>query len=627
MLVYIYIKTQNGEDAIMPKPAPASRTPQVATNPASSTYDLLRHAAELNPDGIALTFLPDMQAEPARLTYRQFSAQLHQAANAFHRLGVRPDSVVSLLAPGIPEAFVALWAAEAAGIANPINFLLRAEDIAAMLRATRTELLIALGPHPVLDIWQKVQAIRPQVPSLKTVLTVGPPDRTGEAPRLETLRDLEPGDRLVSNRVIAPHDVAAYFHTGGSTGAPKIAVHTHANQVFAAASLAKIWDFGPSTRLVNALPLFHVAGSLLTGLAPLGAGAELLVPTAAGLRNPEVVAKHWAMVKQHRPTVIGGIPTSLVALLDVPLNGADIGSVKFCATGGAPLPPDVANEFQKRFGLPVLQIYGMTECAGLIAVAPAGRTPDYAAAGYRISGIEIEARTLLADGGVGQTLAHGESGVLVTRGPHIFEGYLDKRQTDAAFTPDGWLITGDLGSVDASGLVRVTGRVKDVIIRSGHNIDPVVIEEAATRHPAVAVSAAVGLPDAYAGEVPILYVTLRAGAQCNIVDLETHMRESVPEGPARPREVVVLDAMPMTAVGKIDKPAVRRDATRRAALAAIAPHAGEASTSVDVTDDATGQRCITLTLNNCAPGERDKLAALVADALRRFNFRHEIVFV
>jgi fatty-acyl-CoA synthase len=610
----------------MPKPAPASRTPQVATNPVSSTYDLLRCAAELNPDGIALTFLPDMQGEPARLTYRQFSAQLHQAANAFHRLGVRADSVISLLAPSIPEAFVALWAAEAAGIANPINFLLRAEDIAAMLRATRTELLIALGPHPVLDIWQKVQTIRAQVPSLKHVLTVGPPDHTGEAPRLETLRDLEPGDRLLSNRVIASHDVAAYFHTGGSTGTPKIAVHTHANQVFTAESMAKLWDFGPATRLVNALPLFHVAGSLLTGLAPLGAGAELLVPTAAGLRNPEVVAKHWAMVEQHRPTVIGGIPTSLVALLDVPLNGADIGSVKFCATGGAPLPPDVANEFQKRFGLPVLQIYGMTECAGLIAVAPTGRTPDYAAAGYRIGGIEIEARALLADG-VGQTLPAGENGVLVTRGPHVFQGYLDKRQTDAAFTPDGWLITGDLGSVDASGLVRVTGRAKDVIIRSGHNIDPVVIEEAATRHPSVALSAAVGLPDPYAGEVPILYVTLRAGAQYNIVDIETYMRENVPEGPARPREVVVLDAMPMTAVGKIDKPAVRRDAARRAALTAISPHVSGVDTSIDVTDDAMGQRCITLTLSNCAAGERDKLAALVADALRRFNFRHEIVFV
>jgi fatty-acyl-CoA synthase len=285
---------------------------------SSSAYELLRHAANTNPGGIALTFLPDLERAPQRLTHRQFLIRVHQAANAFHRLGVRPTSIVSLLAPSVPEAFVALWGAEAAGIANPVNFLLRAEDIAAMLRATRTEVLVALGPQPVLDIWQKACAIRTQVPSLKAVVTLGPPDGSGNTQRFKTLCDQEPGDRLLSNRVIAPRDVAAYFHTGGSTGAPKIAVHTHANQVFTATALARMWHFGPVTRIVNGLPLFHVAGSLLLGLAPLSAGAEILVPTPGGLRNPQVIARHWALVEQYRPTIVGGIPTSLVALLDVP---------------------------------------------------------------------------------------------------------------------------------------------------------------------------------------------------------------------------------------------------------------------------------------------------------------------
>jgi fatty-acyl-CoA synthase len=609
----------------MLQPASGCQTRCGASNPASSTYELLRRAAESNPDGVALTFLPDLAAEAQRLTYRQFLGRLHQATNAFHRLGVRSDSVVSLLTPSVPDAFVALWAAEAAGIANPINFLLQADDIAAMLRAARTEVLVALGPHPVLDIWQKVKAIRAHVPSLTAVLTLGPPDSSGEVRRFETLCDQEPGDQLLSNRVIAPLDVAALFHTGGSTGAPKIAVHTHTNQVFTAMALAETWDFGPSTRIVNGLPLFHVAGSLLIGLAPLAAGAEILVPTAAGLRNPAVIARHWALVEQYRPTIVGGIPTSLVALLDVPLGGADIASARFCATGGAPLPVDVAREFEKRFGLPVHEIYGMTECAGLIAAAPLDRPPRYGAVGYCMPGVEVEARAFLADGRTGGAMPAGETGVLVTRGAHVFAGYLDKRQTEAAFTPDGWLITGDLGSVDASGLVRVTGRAKDVIIRSGHNIDPVVIEEAATRHPAVALSAAVGLPDAYAGEVPILYVTMRAGAQWSLPDVEAHMRQNVPEGPARPREVVVLDTMPMTAVGKIAKPALRRDATRRAVLAAIARHVDAANSSVEVTDDPTGP-CVRLTLTNCPLAERDRLTAGVGEALRRFNFRHEIVF-
>lgn len=597
-----------------------------ATHAPPSTYALLRRAAERDPDAVALTFLPSVQAPPVRLTYRQFLARVHQAANAFHQLGIREDGVVSLLAPSLPSAFVALWAAEAAGIANPINFLLQADDMAAMLRATRTQVLVALGPHPVLDIWQKVQTVRTQVPTLKAVVALNTPDSTGVAQHFEALCDAQPDDRLISDRIIARADVAAYFHTGGSTGSPKIAVHTHGNQVFTATALARMWDFGPATRVVNGLPLFHVAGSLLLGLAPLGAGSELLVPTAAGLRNPEVIAKHWKLVEQYRPTIVGGIPTSLVALLDVPLGDAAIGSARFCATGGAPLSAEVAKEFEKRFGLPVHEIYGMTEAAGLIAVAPLSQAPHYGAAGYPIPGTEVEARAFLAHGSAGGAVPACDTGVLVTRGPHVFNGYVDKQQTDAAFTSDGWLITGDLGSVDASGLVRVTGRAKDVIIRGGHNIDPVVIEEAVTKHPAVAVGAAVGLPDAYAGEVPILYVTLRAGAQCSVSELESHVRQSVPEGPARPREIVVLDAMPMTAVGKIAKPALRRDATRRAAQAAIAQHAGTRS-AIEVKEDATGKLCIAVTLSNTPQGERDRLAAVLKDALGRLNLNHEIDFV
>jgi fatty-acyl-CoA synthase len=602
-----------------------ARPPSLSAS-ATSTYALLRGAAEWNPGGTALTFLESPDAEPLRLAHQELLACIHRAANLFHRLGVRPGEVVSLLAPSLPHAVIALWAAEAAGIANPINFLLQADDIAAMLRAANTKVLVVLGPHPALDIWQKVQAVRSRIPSLQTVLTVGPRATGSDSPAFEQMMQSEATDGLMSGRAIQRDDVAAYFHTGGSTGTPKIARHTHANQVFTAAALAEAWDFTPETRVVNGLPLFHVAGSLLIGLSPLAAGAELVIPTAAGLRHPQVVPRHWELVEKYRPTIVGGIPTSLVALLDVPTQGRDISSVEFCATGGAPLPASVAHEFEGRFGLPVHEIYGMTESTGLMSLSPRSMPPRYGHAGRCVPGTTLQARTFLPDGGPGDPLPPGEPGILVARGPQIFAGYLDDAETTKAFTKDGWLITGDLGAVDESGLVRITGRAKDVIIRSGHNIDPQVIEEAAARHDKVATSAAVGLPDAYAGEVPILYVTAKPGVELSIPDLEAYLRSAVPEGPARPREVVLLPDMPMTAVGKIAKPVLRRDATRRAAAGALAEllAAEKLAAHVEVREDAGGTHVARVVLSGCDPEAQSRVQAAVAAALGRFTFAHEV---
>jgi len=173
----------------------------------------------------------------------------------------------------------------------------------------------------------------------------------------------------------------------------------------------------------------------------------VLLPTAAGLRNSEVVAGHWRMVERFRPTIIGGIPTSLVALLNVPTNGADLSSLRFCLTGGAMLSAALSDEFAKHVGVHVHQVYGMTECAGLITVAGAHTAPIAGTVGSAPPAVDICARRTLADGKLGECVPPGESGVLVVRGPNVFPGYLGN--TPAPFTSDGWFITGDLGSVGA----------------------------------------------------------------------------------------------------------------------------------------------------------------------------------
>jgi fatty-acyl-CoA synthase len=250
------------------------------------------------------------------------------------------------------------------------------------------------------------------------------------------------------------------------------------------------------------------------------------------------------------------VPTILAGLCNLPID-ADISRVRVAYTGGSPLPTELAARFEGATGIAVRNILGMTECAGLVSIEPhaAPRVPG--SAGLRLPYTEIrvvpwrEGAVQLHD-----TCAIGETGVVVLRGPNVSPGYTDARR-DAGMFDSGWLVSGDLGHIDAQGYVHVTGRAKDVIIRGSHNIDPGLVEEAFLAHPAVALCAVVGEPDAHSGEVPAAFVTLKPGASMQGDALLAAVAPHVYERPAVPKRVVVLDALPQTAVGKIYKPSLR----------------------------------------------------------------------
>jgi fatty-acyl-CoA synthase len=611
-----------GAAVIKPLNMPESSDAKITAEDRSTVYSVLVDAAVRTPEATAITFLPSMESEPICLTHGAFLARLHRVARLFRELGVARGDVVTLLVPSIPDSVIALWAAEAVGIAHPVNTLLRATDISATMRAAASRVLVALGPQAGSDLWEKAMAAAEATPSLRAVVALGDADPGVGYVHLAARLSCEDGPL---DNPPAPGDIAALFHTGGTSGAPKLARHTHANQAFVARALAATWDYNATTRIVNGMPLFHVAGAIDACLSPLAAGGEVLLPTAAGLRNPEVVTGHWRMVERFRPTIIGGIPTSLVALLNVPTNGADLSSVRLCYAGGAMLPAALSEQFAKHVGVPVHQVYGMTECAGLITVVGAHAAPVAGTVGCAPPGIEIRARRALTDGKVGECLPPDESGVLVVRGPNVFPGYLGN--VSAPFTADGWLITGDLGFVGADGLIRVTGRAKDLIIRGGHNIDPAVIEDAAASHPQVITSAAVGRPDAYAGEIPTLYVVLRENTPEVLADLHAHMGRTVPEPPARPKLIVPLPALPITAAGKIDKPTLRRDAAARVAKESIGALPGFAGSDIEITahDGSGGRIVVTVTLAETTHDNKD-LTEVADRVLSGFPFDHEIVF-
>ena len=537
-----------------------------------STYDLFCESARAFGGKTALTFLrsADPQEAPIRWSYHELLQGIHQTANLLLRLGVQPTDAIAILLPGCLDYHLALWGGEAAGIVQPLNPLLNDEKLVSLMNAGKATVLFAWGSDDDAQLWSKAMRIRTLVPTLRFVLRVAPPDEVNAPVLPEGVvnfaerRQMEVDDHLVSGRTIGPDAIAAYFHTGGTTGAPKLARHSHGAQVFTAWVCVQLQGTLAADVVINGYPLFHVAGVLPGALTSFAAGSEVIIPTAALFRNREVLRNYWRLVERYGCTVVSAVPTVLEALANTPVGSADISTLRYCRTGAAPLSPDLAVRFESLFGLHVHESLGMTEMAGISTITPPGVNAPVGCVGFRLPYTQLRVVGLDEQGQpTDQDQPAGTQGMVLFKSPNLFSGFLDPADNARALTADGWLATGDLGWLDDHERLHLSGRSKDLIIRGGHNIDPKVIEDAMAAHPAVQHCAAVGLPDVYAGELPVVFVTLVPGSAVTEAELLAFVRERVDEPPARPKSVTILRAMPMTAVGKIFKPELRQLAASR----------------------------------------------------------------
>ncbi|MDH4611456.1 AMP-binding protein [Pseudomonas sp. BN102] len=503
----------------------------------TTVYELLQASAAEHPERIALTYIHSLGAEigDQDLDYAEFFTRLNRSARLLLDLAGTRKPVITLLLPNIPQSQSLLWAAASIGIANPINPLLNEEALTSLMEKAGTDLVVALGPVPGSDLWEKALAASRRLSKQPGCLSVLVP---GGELHYDSLVDSYGGEALELELRPRPGDIAAYFHTGGTTGLPKLARQTHANQVAAACAYRARMAAGPEDVALNGLPIFHVAGALVNSLGGLASGLRMLLPTLGGFRNPEVIRQHWRLVEHYGITLSGGIPTSVAAMLDVPIGRHDIGSLRFLLSGGAPVPAALCEKVQAVTGLQLYQAYGMTECSGVITLPNLSRPAIPGSAGHVAAPVEVRI----------------DGGEICVRGPTLFAGYLGH---DALPLEEGWLRSGDLGHLDEEGNLFITGRAKDLIIRSGHNIDPALIENCLESHPAVSLAAAVGMPDEYAGELPVVFVQLRQDLSASVEELRQYAFEHIAERPACPRRVFLLAALPVTVVGKIHKQRLR----------------------------------------------------------------------
>lgn len=580
-----------------------------------NTYELFERSAEAFGDKPALKFqfTAELEETPVTITYNELLGNLRRAANAFHRGGVRPGGVVSVALPNLPETHYALWGAQALGIAAPINPSLSSVAIRDLLIESQTEALVVEGPTAGSETWPKVQAILGQVPTLKCVFYLCESGEAADAPdgggvpvqEFRRALQREHGDSLSFTRQIFARDIAAYFHTGGTTGAPKIARLSHANQVHIASMMSDYRSMGTHTVTFGTLPLIHVNAFFNAGLTIFASGGCAVYLSSAGFRNKAVVANFWRLVEKYRPTFFVAVPTMVSSLLEQSLEGVDISSLEYIVCGAAPISPEVFRRFQDATGANVIEAYGLTEGTVSSSANPQHGEKRVGSIGLRAPYQQMKCVLLDDDTRFIRDCAPDEPGVIVIKGPNVFCGYKQERANDDAFV-DGWFITGDLARQDADGYFWMTGRAKDLIIRGGHNIDPKTIEDTLSTHPAVALAAAVGQPDAYAGELPCAFVTLTAPVEAE--ELLAFARKNMHERGTAPVHIEILETMPLTAVGKIFKPALRAQTIERV-LTAAGREAG-CATEVGVVNDKRRGLVAEVSLQGTEPQQAAARAAL-----------------
>ncbi|WP_171235433.1 acyl-CoA synthetase [Ruegeria sp. HKCCA6837] len=547
-------------------------------------HQLLSRTAEKFPNHNAISFQllsgPTDKAET--LTWSQLQGKVNQAANLFRSLGVGEKDVVAYVLPNCNETLITMMGGAVAGIVNPINPLLEPEQIAAILRETGAKVVVTLKSFPKTDVAQKVEEAVRHAPKVSTILEIDlnryltPPKswlvpflrpKMGDREKLAHANYKNFNKELVKQPTTLTFEdskedrVACYFHTGGTTGMPKVAQHKYSGLVYNG-WLGHTLLFDENDVIMCPLPMFHVFAVHVIMMAAVSSGAHVIFPTPAGYRGDGVFDNFWKLIERWKVSFIITVPTAISAKMQRPVD-ADISSVKTAFSGSAPLPVELFRRFEEATGVKIVEGYGLTEATCLVSCNPVDGEKKIGSIGIPFPYTDVKILQSGPDGPV--ECGTDQIGEICISNPGVYAGntYTEADKNVDLYYYDKYLRTGDLGRFDEDGYLWITGRAKDLIIRGGHNIDPAEIEEALLGHEAVAFAGAIGQPDAHSGEVPCAFVELVEGASVTEKELMDYCKVHVHERAAQPKHMTILDELPKTAVGKVFKPDLRKQAITR----------------------------------------------------------------
>jgi fatty-acyl-CoA synthase len=506
--------------------------------------DLLRSAAEAVPDRLALVdCVPDTAAR-RQWTYREFLDDAERAARALLR-HFRPGDRVAIWAPNSAEWIIAQQAISLAGLVLvALNPAYRAREVSFVLKQSRAAGVLVVDEYRGFDLRAMIEKVRPDLPDLKQVISFSDWG--------DLLAGAEPGVELP---VVAPDDLVQVQYTSGTTGFPKGAMLHHLGLVNEATFVAERAGMSEGGTYVNAMPMYHIGGGAVTSFGAWAKrGTFVILPGF----DPGLLLE---AIETYRGTHTLVVPTMLIALLDHPDSRTrDLSSIQTILSGAASVPAWLVHKTVDRLGCQFSILFGQTEAHGVISQT---RVTDSAVdqsetVGQPLPRLEVK----IADALTGEPVPIGHDGEICVRGYQTMRGYYDLPvETALTVDADGWLHMGDIGSMDERGYLRVSGRVKDMIIRGGVNLYPAEIEGALGDHPAVESAAVIGLPDEAWGEQVAAVVRLRPGVdRPSVEELTDYLKHEIAAHKV-PVYWAFVDDLPMTPTGKIQKFVLRDRAT------------------------------------------------------------------
>jgi long-chain acyl-CoA synthetase len=532
--------------------------------PLTPVQQILEESASKWPNNPAVDFMG------RKISYSELDDLANRAANGLQKLGVKPGVHVGLYLPNTPHYLVSLFGVLKAG-GTVVNYspLDAAKVLEHKIEDSRTDFLITLDMaslYPQMAAMLGTTRLKKLIVGNLGEMSAQPDAVNAQMLALKQLSSVPNDDRHIVFQALLNNDgvyrsypiadltdaIAVLQYTGGTTGLPKGAMLTHANLTAATSQCIETTRTDPPTldegkeRVLAVLPPFHIYALTVNMLLGIQIGAELVLHTRFDV---EAVVKDLA---EKKITAFPGVPTMFVAVLNHPgAAKADLSSLKWCNSGGAPLPLEVQQSFEKLTGCRLAEGWGMTETSPTGTFTPVTNEPRAGSCGVPSPGITIK----FLDVGDNKTYVPlGKSGELCIRGPNVMKGYWKSPDATAALmTADGFMRTGDVGYMDEDGYVYIVDRTKDMLLCGGFNVYPRVLEEAVYKHPSVEEVAVIGIKDEYRGQSPKAFVKLKEGAaSITLKELQEFLRDKLGKH-EMVQALEIRDALPKTAVGKISK--------------------------------------------------------------------------
>ena len=507
----------------------------------------LEYSAKIYPENIAIHFADK------NISYKELNIMANKVALGIQKSGIKKGERVALCCPNIPQFIFTYYGILKAGcVVLPFNVLLKSDEISFILENSEAKAIICFEGTQELKIIDQVYEAFENSKKCKNMWVIESDINT-----VSNYGNIDSFNKLISAKENefdtiqrSAEDTAIILYTSGTTGKPKGAELTHSNILFNAFVAKNLVDIKKEDKIIMSLPLFHVFGQIIMMVNGLLCGASLIVLPRF---DPVEVLKSMEF---HKATVFGGVPTMYWALLNsIDKAEVDINiishNLRICAAGGASLPMEVLNSFEKKFKVPILEGYGLSETSPGVTFNHLDRKRKPGSVGQPVWGVEVK----VVDEQDNEVPIK-DTGEVVVRGHAVMKGYFNNPEVSKNALRGGWFHTGDVGYFDEDGYLYIVDRLKDMIIRGGYNVYPREIEEVLIQHEKVSLVAVIGVPHNEWGEEIKACIVLEDGAECSEEDIVDFAKSKI-AAYKYPRIVEFYDSLPLNATGKILKTELR----------------------------------------------------------------------